>query len=66
MAPEPHKASALKVPPQNNEAEQSVLGALLIDKNAIVKTADILRPDDFYSPAHERIYAAALELFEKH
>ncbi len=66
MSPEPHKGPAVKIPPQNTEAEQSVLGALLIDKNAIVKTADILHPDDFYSPAHEHIYAAALELYEKH
>lgn len=56
----------LRIPPQNLEAEQSVLGCLLIDKNAIFKTADQLRPDDFYAPAHEKIYETILELFEKH
>jgi len=56
----------LRIPPQNLEAEQSVLGSLLIDKNAIFKTADQLRPDDFYKPAHEKIYETILELFEKH
>ncbi|RME57608.1 replicative DNA helicase [Candidatus Parcubacteria bacterium] len=55
----------LKLPPQNLEAEQSVLGCLLIDKNAITKVADILEPRDFYSPAHEKIYQAAIELYEK-
>ncbi len=62
MAP----SKKLRVPPQNLEAEQSVLGCLLIDKNAIFKTADQLRPDDFYAPAHEKIYETILELFEKH
>ncbi|MDP3948606.1 MAG: replicative DNA helicase [bacterium] len=56
----------LRIPPQNLEAEQSVLGCLLIDKNAIFKAADSLRPDDFYAPAHEKIYETILELFEKH
>src|SRR3989344_2070226 len=56
----------LRIQPQNLEAEQSVLGCLLIDKNAIFKTADQLRPDDFYAPAHEKIYETILELFEKH
>src|SRR3989344_7245620 len=55
-----------KLPPQNLEAEQTVLGSILIDKNAIFKVADQLRPDDFYAPAHEKIYATILDLFEKH
>ncbi len=55
-----------KLPPQNLEAEQTVLGSILIDKNAIFKVADQLRPDDFYAPAHEKIYQTILELFEKH
>ena len=36
-----------KLPPQNIEAEQSALGSLMIDKDAIIKIADLLRPDDF-------------------
>ncbi len=63
MAPQKSK---LKLPPQNLEAEQTVLGSLLIDKNAIFKVADQLRADDFYKPAHEKIYETILELFEKH
>lgn len=57
--------NSLKLPPQNLEAEQSVLGALMLDKNAIINVADILRPDDFYKPAHGKIYAAILKTYEK-
>jgi replicative DNA helicase len=55
----------LKLPPQNIEAEQSVLGSLMIDKNSIINVADILTPEDFYKPAHEKIYEAILGLHEK-
>lgn len=55
-----------KLPPQNIEAEQSLLGALLIDKDAIVSVGEILRVDQFYkSEQHGSIFAAILELFEK-
>lgn len=54
-----------KLPPQSIEAEQSVLGSLLLDKKAIVKIADTLRPDDFYRDVHKIIYKTMLELFEK-
>lgn len=60
------KKSPLKIPPQSLEAEQSVLGSLLIDKNAILKVVDVLLPEDFYSLAHEKIYTAIRELYEKH
>ncbi len=56
----------LKLPPQNLEAEQSVLGALLIDKNAIINVADVLAPQDFYHPQNGRIYEAILKVYEKH
>ncbi len=55
-----------KLPPQNIEAEQSVLGCLMIDKEAITKVADFLTPDDFYRSAHQKIYAAVLDLYTKH
>jgi len=55
-----------KLPPQNLEAEQSVLGCLLIDKEAIIKVADILKPEDFYKEAHGTIFEAILDLYEKH
>jgi len=60
------KKSDLKIPPQNLEAEQTVLGSVLIDKNAVYRVGDLLMPDDFYSPAHGKIYDAILTLNEKH
>ena len=54
-----------KLPPQSIEAEKSLLGCLMLDKNAIIKVADFLGPSDFYRPAHQEIYQVALELFEK-
>ena len=55
----------LRVPPQNIEAEQSVLGSLMIDKDAIIKVADFVKPNDFYKDAHNIIYEAILDLYEK-
>jgi replicative DNA helicase len=55
-----------RVPPHNEEAEVSVLGAILLEKDAIIKVADIIAPDDFYSDAHRIIYSNMVELFEKH
>jgi replicative DNA helicase len=54
-----------RLPPQSLEAEQSVLGAILIDRDAIVEVAEFLRPADFYRQANGAIYAAVLELFER-
>lgn len=54
-----------KLPPQAIEAEQSLLGCLMLDKAAIIKVADFLRPDDFYRKNHQDIYDACLNLFEK-
>ena len=54
-----------RVPPQNIEAEQSVLGAMLIDKEAIAKATEILSVDDFYREAHRVIFGAMLELYNK-
>ena len=58
-------ASDPKIPPQNLDAEQSVLGALLLDKDAIVKVADVLAVEDFYRPEHATIFKSMLALFEK-
>lgn len=55
----------LNLPPQDIEAEQSVLGALLLDRNAIHKVADLLAPEDFYRPEHKTVYEAVLNLYEK-
>lgn len=55
----------LRLPPQNIEAEMSVLGSLMLDKDAIYKIADVLIPRDFYKSVHAEIYEAALDLFKK-
>ena len=54
-----------KLPPQSIEAEQSLLGCLMLDKDAIVKVVDFLGPRDFYRGSHQEIYQAASDLFEK-
>ena len=54
----------LKVPPHSEEAEKSVIGAVLLDSEAIVKVAEFLRPEHFYDPAHQSIFAAELSLYE--
>jgi len=53
-------------PPQNAEAEASLLGALLIDSDAIVKIADNVNTFDFFDKRHERIYEAIVHLYEHH
>ncbi|MBU0708137.1 replicative DNA helicase [Patescibacteria group bacterium] len=55
----------MKVPPHNIEAEQSVLGALLIDCDAVIKIAEKLKPADFYRGKHQEIYASILNLYER-
>mgnify|MGYP001560841357 FL=1 len=52
------------LPPQNIEAEQSVLGSLLIDKDALTKIADIIEPKDFYKEKHAMIFESMLDLYE--
>lgn len=59
------KHSEMKIPPQNVDAEQIVLGCLLIDSTAMIKVADILSPEDFYNPTHGKIYEIILTLYEK-
>lgn len=56
---------ASRIPPQNLEAEQSVLGSLLIDKEAVFKVADRLRPEYFYREVHGDIYAAITALYDR-
>ncbi|RPI10294.1 MAG: replicative DNA helicase, partial [Zetaproteobacteria bacterium] len=54
-----------RIPPQNLEAEVSVLGAVLQETGALLRTMELLRPADFYKEAHRKIFAACVELFEK-
>ncbi len=55
----------LRIPPHNIEAEQSVLGSLMLDKDAIIRVADLVKVGDFYKPDHNTIYEAILTLYEK-
>ncbi len=52
-----------KLLPQNIEAEEGVLGSIIIDPEAVVQVADFLRPDDFYRDAHRAIYQAIIDLY---
>lgn len=54
-----------KLPPQDIEAEQSVIGAILIDKEAFFRVADVIYPNDFYVDGHRRIFETMTELSEK-
>ena len=54
-----------KLPPQNIEAENSLLGSLMMDKDAFLKVGDFLESRDFYKRTHQQIYLAMEELFEK-
>src|SRR5699024_12779664 len=52
-----------RTPPQDLDAERSVLGAMMLSTDAIAEVSEILRPTDFYAPGHELIYTAITDLF---
>ncbi len=54
-----------KIPPHNLDAEMSFLGSTLLDKDALLKAADMVRVEDFYKDAHAKIFEAILELYSK-
>jgi len=54
-----------RIPPQNLEAEISVLGAVLQDPGALLKAMEVLRPEDFYKEAHRKIFRGCVDLFER-
>lgn len=54
-----------RMPPQNLDAERSVLGSLMLDPKAIDIVIDILDSEDFYSPKHQFVYQAMVDLYEK-
>lgn len=56
---------SIRIPAHSNEAESSVLGALLLDKDAIIAVAEFLTPADFYDERHKNIYECCLELYEE-
>jgi replicative DNA helicase len=54
-----------RTPPQAIEAEQSVLGAMMLSKDAIADVVEVIKPGDFYRPAHQLIYDAVLDLYAR-
>ncbi len=59
------EASVDRLPPQSLEAEQAVLGAIILEGESITKAIELLSPEDFYRESHRKIYNAMLELFNK-
>jgi len=57
--------SLYKIPPQNIEAEESLLSGILIDNNTLLEVIDIISPEDFYRSAHQKIFSGIVELFSK-
>ena len=55
----------VRIPPHSSEGETSVIGALLLDKDAVIAVAEFLRPQDFYEEKHKLIFEACLELYEE-
>ncbi|MEK7268196.1 MAG: DnaB-like helicase N-terminal domain-containing protein, partial [Nitrospirota bacterium] len=53
-----------RLPPQNLEAEQSVLGAVLLDNASLAKAMEVLTDEDFYRTTHRKIFLAMLDLSE--
>ena len=51
-----------RIPPHNDEAEQSVLGAIMLDKGALFEVLEVLQPEDFYSDIHKEIFDAVRDL----
>jgi len=54
-----------KIPPHSIEAEQAVLGAVLLDREAIISASEFVNPEDFYKDSHREVYRAAVELFDR-
>ena len=54
-----------RVPPHSDEAEKSVLGSVILDKDALLEVLEILEPEDFYNEMHKEIYTAVIELYKR-
>src|SRR5687768_12369477 len=55
-----------KVPPQNIDAEMSLLGAVLIDEETLADISELVKPKDFYDKRHALIYGGMMRLYERH
>lgn len=65
MATETKKIGVSRIPPHSSEAEQSVLGAIMLDPKSLDVVSDVIHPEDFYERKHEIIFTAMLELYSK-
>jgi len=63
--PDPKAQNSWKIPPQSIEVEQAVLGAMLLDKEAIGKAVEIIDKDSFYRDDHQKIFSAIVDLYDK-
>ena len=54
-----------RIPPHSVESEQSILGSILLDKDAIITVSETIKPDDFYKEAHKLIYESMMKLNNK-
>ncbi len=54
-----------KIPPHSLDAERSILGAMFVDKEAVIKVSDILKADDFYHDIHATLYRSVMELYDR-
>lgn len=61
----PAESIQVRIPPHSADGEESVIGALLIDRDAIIAVAEFLRPSDFYDERHKVIYEACISLYEE-
>jgi replicative DNA helicase len=61
----PTESAPYGLPPQHIEAEESIISAILIDNNMLLDVIEILAPEDFYRAAHQKIYTAIIDLFDK-
>ncbi|HBC72582.1 MAG: replicative DNA helicase [Candidatus Amesbacteria bacterium GW2011_GWB1_47_19] len=57
--------SGMKVPPHSPEAEQSVIGALLLDRDAVIAVVEFLQPEHFYENKHQEIFSAVVDLYQE-
>ena len=62
----PTKQVDAKIPPQNIDAEMSLLGAILIDDDVLADASEIVKPADFYDQRHQTVFAAMMRLYERH
>ena len=56
--------SKLRVPPHSQDAEKSVLGSILLDRDAVVAVVEFLKPEHFYEDKHQQIFSAVVDLYQ--